>query len=104
MKNAGWVPADVSGSAVGRTPRIGRTAVTAATRRFERRLAHRDRAVYVAELFCGKHIDDPGPGGQTSRRARFAELPGHEPFSPLAATLLRPVGDAAAAIQALLRR
>jgi hypothetical protein len=77
-----------------------RAAVTAAARWLERHRAHRDRAVYVAEALCHNVIDDPAD----SKRSRFVELSRHEAFSPLAATLLRPFGEAGAALQALRRR
>jgi hypothetical protein len=74
--------------------------VTTAARRFESRRAQRDRAVYVAEPFCLNVIDDPGGRKCT----HLGVLYRHEPFAPLAGTLLRPFGDAATALQALLRR
>ena len=78
--------------------------ITIALGRFADRRAHRDRAVYVAEALRHNAVDDPCSEPRHSKRARFVELSRHEPFSPLTGTLLRPFGDAAAAIQTLLRR
>ena len=78
--------------------------MTIALGRLSNRRAHRDRAVYVAAPLRHSPIGDPPSEPNNSTRANFVALSRHEPFSPLAGTLLRPFGDAAVAIQTLLRR
>jgi hypothetical protein len=78
--------------------------LTTAVRRYESRRAHRDRAVYVAVAFRDNAVDDSYPVRRDTRRTKVVALSRHDPYSPLAGTLLRPFGDAAVAIQALLRR
>ena len=99
------VPAGRAGSVIGRSRRGRGDVVTTAVRRVEAHRAHRHRNVYVAQaLPVGTTDQTSGESTVTSRRGRLAEIPRHAPYAPLAGTVLRPFGDAATAIQALLRR
>ncbi len=103
MKEHGRVPAGRSDSAVTRSARASHEVIATAVRRLESRRARHDRAVYVAEVFCTKANDDHPAELRRLGRSRIGALSRHEPFSPLAGTLLRPFGDAAITIQTLLR-
>jgi hypothetical protein len=54
--------------------------------------------------FRDNAVDDSYPVRRDTRRTMVVALSRHDPYSPLAGTLLRPFGDAAVAIQSMLRR
>jgi hypothetical protein len=91
-------------SAVGRASRSPHDVLMTAVRRYESGRAHRHRAVYVAVAFRDNAVDDSYPVRRDTRRTMVVALSRHDPYSPLAGTLLRPFGDAAVAIQSMLRR
>jgi hypothetical protein len=94
-----------SGSVVGRSRRGRGGVFTTAVRRVEAHRAHRHRSVYVAQARPAADVDQTTAEYEvTGRRDRLAEIPRHAPYSPLAGTVLRPLGDAATTIQILLRR
>jgi hypothetical protein len=67
--------------------------------------ALRDRTVYVGETRQDKPIHDASATSSTHHgRSRLGALSRHEPYSPLAGTVLRPLGDAATTMQILFRR
>jgi len=79
--------------------------ITTAVRRVEAHRAHSHRNVYVAQARPVVDLDQSSAESElTGRRGRFAEIPRHAPYAPLAGTVLRPLGDAATTIQNLLRR
>jgi hypothetical protein len=104
MNDDTQAPAGKRSSAVRRSSRSSHDGVSAAVRRYQSRRAHRERAVYVGVAFRDDAFDDSYPVRRDTRRTRVVALSRHDPYSPLAATLLRPFGDAAVAIQSLLRR
>jgi hypothetical protein len=104
MKVGGRTPTGRRSFAVRRSSRVSHSVMTTAVRRYQNCRARRDRAVYVAEAFRHDAFEDSYPERRDTRRTRVVALSRHDPFSPLAGTLLRPFGDAAAAIQVLFRR
>jgi len=96
----------IPASQYGSVTRPGRgDVITTAVRRLETHRAHRDRTVYVAQAFLTEVEDVAPPGCRVrTRRNRITAITRHDPYSPLAGTVLRPVADAVTAIQILLRR
>ena len=105
MNGMRHVPAGRAGSMIGRSRRGRGDVITTAVRRVEAHRAHRHRSVYVAQAQPVADMDQTATESEvTGRRGRFAEIPRHAPFAPLAGTVLRPLGEAATTIQILLRR
>ena len=98
------VPAGRAGSVIGRSRRGRGDVITTAVRRVEAHRAHRHRSVYVTQALPVADMDRTFADFEVTGRRRFADIPRHAPYAPLAGTVLRPLGDAATTIQILLRR
>lgn len=104
MEDGRRAPTGRRSFAARRSSQTSHNVITTAVRRYRSGRAHRDRAVYVAEAFRDDAFDDSYPERRDTARTRVVALSRHDPFSPLASTFLRPLGDAATAIQVLLHR